>query len=134
MPTETKESVNVGVGANVAGLARGSEEVLKKWLKDRQKLSRDLLGEMVAVARQHGGSVTGAELAADGDDVPLCPEIILRFPIPPRPGPGPLDILVSKGLQFNVLTHGIPVPDIYVVTVKNPVTGPGPIKSLLSIG
>jgi hypothetical protein len=134
MPTETKESVNVGAGANVAGPARGSEEVLKKWQKDRLKLSRDLLGEMVAVARQHGGAVAGASLAADGDDTPLCPEIVLRFPVPPRPGPNPLDALVAKGLEFNVLTHGIPFPDIYVVTVKNPVIGPGPIKSLLSIG
>jgi len=132
MPTETKDSVNVGPGANVAGLARGSDEVLKKWLKDRQKLSRDLLGEMVAVARQHGGTVSGASLAADGDDVPYCGNVVLTFPFPPRPGP--LESLLSKGLRFGVLTHGIPVPDIYVVTVKNPVGGPGPEQGQIGIG
>lgn len=125
MATDAREAVNVGVGANVAGLARGSDEVLKRWLKGRQQLSRNLLREMVAVAREHGGTIEGASLVADGDDVPICGNVVLRFPRPPKGGL--FEALGERGLSFNVLTHGIPIPDIYHVEVVNPVINPGQI-------
>lgn len=126
MATETKTAVNLG-GANVATIARGSDEVLKKWVAGRQKLSRELLSEMVGVARQFGGSVEGASLVADGEDTPRCGNVVLRFPFPPRPGL--LEALGQKGLGFHVLTHGIPIPDIFHIEVVNPVVNPGQIAA-----
>jgi hypothetical protein len=125
--TEVKNAVNVGAGTNVATLTRGSDAVLKRWVADRQKLSRELLGEMVSVARQFGGSVEGAALVADGEDTPRCGNVVLSFPFPPRPGL--FEALGQKGLGFNVLTHGIPIPDIFHVEVVNPVINPGQVAA-----
>jgi hypothetical protein len=124
--SETKNAVNLGPAGNIATVARGSDEVLKKWVAGRQKLSRNLLAEMVAVAREHGGSVEGASLVADGDDTPRCGNVVLRFPIPHG---GPVfEALGQKGLGFHVLTHGIPVPDWYRIEVVNPVINPAQIE------
>jgi hypothetical protein len=132
MATETKDAVNLGPHANVATLARGSDEVLKKWIAGRQKLSRELLSEMVGVARQFGGSVAGASLDSDGDDTPRCGNVVLQFPFPPRPGV--FEALGQKGLGFNVLTHGIPIPDIFHIEVVNPVVNPGQVGGRSTIG
>lgn len=117
MSTEIRQGVNVS-GATIQ---RGSDEVLKRWTHERQQLSRNLLDVVAAIAEKHGGKVESVSLVADGDDVPRCGTVGVRFPFPHPHGGGPFDDLTASGLSFHVFTHGIPIPDVLHVGVSNPV-------------
>jgi hypothetical protein len=125
MSTEIKQGVNVSGG----NIQRGSDEVLKRWTHDRQQLSRNLLDVVAAIAEKHGGKVESVSLVADGDDVPRCGSVGVRFPFPHPHGGDPFGDLAKSGLSFHVFTHGIPIPDVLHVGVINPVVNPAQIAA-----
>jgi hypothetical protein len=128
MSSEVQQGVNLAAGGKIAD-ARGSDEVIRRWVGERQQVSRDFLGQALKVAREHGGRVVSASLAADGDDTPYCGTVTIHFPFP-RGGEG-IPSLAAISAELLILTHGIPIPDILSVRALNPA---GPVEFAGAVG
>ena len=92
--------------------ARGSEQVIERWLGDRRRLSRKTLEDLVSLARNSGGELVDVT----PDD--WCGTMWFK-PWPRPKGAQLIENLVARGYVVEVFPLGIPHPEAVQVLVRN---------------